>query len=828
MVGYLLQPIIQIENSDGKPLEGGKVYVYKLGITPPVLADTYFDFQGHLNTNPIILDSLGHCTIIAEDDTAYDVIIKNKDDELQFSIHNATVMGGSGEIVIENEPVSVIEGNGLKVEKETLLDGTIQYTVSNNAINPTDKGEANFVLGKDNYVESNYSFITGENNNLTGGSCSTVAGKNNNVEITNDHGDISVIGQNNEARGYFYGGAVVNGSYNKVTVSNEGASHGFTVQGSYNEIKNTNSLYDSIIVGSSNNIEAGENKSIFDSSIIGNQNRVNSMQYGLHLFGYNNDVETYIHNCGLIAGSYNSIDSTNRTNGVDNIVMLGNYNNQKVTTTGGGKIIGDYNTIDYLNYTTQFGPHTGEKYIVSTYNHNIFGVNNEIYAAGNNVSTIGTGNKVYGFYNSSIVGKDNKIGTSKTEAENSSEYNYECYLFGHNNTIDNVKNYDGSYGQVADIYILGTENNVKQHEYLTTIIGNNNESLQPTNPTDISYDYSTRNVIIGEYNTYTNLFRSSIIGARNDIKSRYNCQAISVLGYQNKTDVALAESQLRNTIIGDQNELSDTCSHDDAKANPQQHSTYDNYIIGYHNKMNSDGTSYGFIFGRAAKIENKTNKRDTKLVIGEQNEDKADNFLEIAKDTYTGTQGNILEVKYDDSIYYKYNGEMIQLKPSNDNLVLVSTDEGQPEYKTFDEMFELIEQGKYLVLVSGIPGVAFFFPVKSVTIDSIDFDGYDRIVSYKNDNTTEIIERKMVCAVDNVTQQLSQTFENIKKCLDNNGDVVVKLNIVGYNMYSLLHANAVTQEFILFSSTYIPNESTTPHTLTLKLNSDESIEIVEG
>lgn len=130
MVGYLLQPIIQIENSDGKPLEGGKVYVYKLGITPPVLADTYFDFQGHLNTNPIILDSLGHCTIIAEDDTAYDVIIKNKNDELQFSIHNATVMGGSGEIVIENPEVNVVAGEGIAVSSSRGLDGVITYTVA--------------------------------------------------------------------------------------------------------------------------------------------------------------------------------------------------------------------------------------------------------------------------------------------------------------------------------------------------------------------------------------------------------------------------------------------------------------------------------------------------------------------------------------------------------------------------------------------------------------------------------------------------------------------------------------------------------------------------
>lgn len=736
-MNYLLQPIIQIEDSNGNPLVGGKIYVYK-GNTQ-ILATLYSDFEGNLLNNPVILDSLGHAKILADADQLYTVIVKNSDDELQFSIENASIIGaGSGEIIIENPAVNVINGNGTYVLKTTLLDGTIQYKVSNNAINPTDKGEANFVTGKDNYVESNYSFVTGENNNLTGGSCSTVAGKNNTVEITNDYGDISVIGQNNEVNGYFYGGAVVNGSYNKVTVSDEGASHGFTVQGSYNEIKNTHSLYDSIIVGGVNKIEAGENKSILDSSIIGNQNRVNSMQYGLHLFGHNNDVNTYIHSCGLIAGINNTIDSTDRTTGVTNIVMLGNYNNQKVTSTVGSKILGDNNTIDYLTYTTQLGPHAGEKYILDSYNHNVFGQHNKIYAAGNNVSTIGEGNEVYGFYDSSVIGKSNKIGSSKTEAENSSQYNYNCYLFGHNNTIDNVKNYDGSYGQVADIYILGNENSVKQHEYFTTIIGNNNESLKPTNPTDITYDYSTRNVIIGEYNKYTNLFRSSIIGTENDIKSRYNCQAISVLGYQNKTDVALGASQLRNVIIGDSNELSDTCSHDDAKANPALHYTDSNCIIGYGNKMNSDGTSYGFIFGRAAKIENKTNKRDTKIVIGEHNEDKADNYLEIAKDTYTGTQGNVLEVKYDDSIYYKYNGEMVQLKPatyipselySSESAEYVEIANGKHGNETeFTMKMNVVDGVSNLVISAGSRGVYVYLDGK--------YSDADRIWAAANTDTT--------------------------------------------------------------------------------------------
>lgn len=616
-MNYLLQPIIQIEDSNGKPLVGGKVYVYKHGITPPVLADTYSDFSSHLNTNPIILDSLGHCTIIAEADTLYDVIIKDSNDLLQFSIVNASVIGGSGDITIENPPVEVKAGNGLKVDKTTLLDGTIQYKVSNNATNPTDKGDANFVLGKDNYAEGDYNLVQGENN-VTYGKSNTIFGyniKHNQAPLGNDYNLIN--GHSHETNGKF--------QYN-------------------------------IVNG-----------------------------YGLHV---DNDNDSYVTNNAIFCSTCN----------ITNADISDSF------------ITGDYTTI------TNVYIHSG----------NIQGCSN------------------------SIIGKNGqKSGVS-----------YPVVL-GYSNKL--IHDTDSTHGPSNNTVIGGYN---EDHYGYSTILGYSNKT----------YDYG--NYIFGQDNTSNGSY-TWILGSRNDVKNAYGTH---ILGDYNIVDYTTQDYNSNNvTIIG-------------------------NGLVNRSNNNTGNG----------------------KIVIGKHNEDNPDAFLEIAKGDDLSNPKNMLEIRHDDTIFYRYNNEMVQLKPTTDNLVMVSVEAGQPEYKTFDEMLELITQGKYLVLVSGIPGAAFFFPVKSVSNDSIDFDGYDRIVSYKNDNTTEIIERNMVCVVDNVTERLSQSFENIKKCLDDNGSVVVKLDIVGYNMYALLRANAVTQDFILFSSTYIPNESTTPHTLTLKLNSDESIEFSEG
>lgn len=127
-MNYLISPVIQLEDNDGKPLVGGKVYIYNHSTS--TLSDTYSDFDGSLNTNPVLLDSLGTCTIIADEGYFYDIEVKDSNDELLFTRLNVTPAGGSNTEIINKETV-VAAGNGISVTS-TPVNGTMKYTVSLN------------------------------------------------------------------------------------------------------------------------------------------------------------------------------------------------------------------------------------------------------------------------------------------------------------------------------------------------------------------------------------------------------------------------------------------------------------------------------------------------------------------------------------------------------------------------------------------------------------------------------------------------------------------------------------------------------------------------
>lgn len=101
-LGYLLEPFIQVNTIVGTPVVGAKIYVYK-GNTS-VLATTYSDFEGHLNTNPVRTNTLGNCTIIADDSISYDIEIRDALGLLLMSKKNITIgnaASGTGELVVE-------------------------------------------------------------------------------------------------------------------------------------------------------------------------------------------------------------------------------------------------------------------------------------------------------------------------------------------------------------------------------------------------------------------------------------------------------------------------------------------------------------------------------------------------------------------------------------------------------------------------------------------------------------------------------------------------------------------------------------------------------
>lgn len=109
-LGYLLDPTIQIQDDNGIPAAGAKIYIYEAGTTNP--ATTYRDFENHANTFPVLTDTLGNCTVIAYDGEYFDLVVNKFDDTLLFSKKNISVNAGAGAVPTD---VSVSAGYGIDV-----------------------------------------------------------------------------------------------------------------------------------------------------------------------------------------------------------------------------------------------------------------------------------------------------------------------------------------------------------------------------------------------------------------------------------------------------------------------------------------------------------------------------------------------------------------------------------------------------------------------------------------------------------------------------------------------------------------------------------------
>ena len=110
-LGYLLEPFIQVNTILGTPVVGAKIYVYKANTSN--LAVTYNDFEGHLNTNPIRTNTLGNCTIIADDNQTYDIEIRDALNILLMSKKNVSIVGTSG----QSSDITVDAGYGITVSR---------------------------------------------------------------------------------------------------------------------------------------------------------------------------------------------------------------------------------------------------------------------------------------------------------------------------------------------------------------------------------------------------------------------------------------------------------------------------------------------------------------------------------------------------------------------------------------------------------------------------------------------------------------------------------------------------------------------------------------
>lgn len=168
MLGYLLSPVLQIEDTNGRPLVNGKLYVYEANTSN--LATIYSNYEGTLNTNPAILDLVGHTTIIADDIMMYDITVKDKDDNLLFSAKDVAVGGEGGSASVSDVTVRA-GGNGI----------TVVQSVENNTKVFTVSIDYNFVASKTDLNAKQNVLTPGDNISISGDTISVTGLKTINV-----------------------------------------------------------------------------------------------------------------------------------------------------------------------------------------------------------------------------------------------------------------------------------------------------------------------------------------------------------------------------------------------------------------------------------------------------------------------------------------------------------------------------------------------------------------------------------------------------------------------------------------------------------------------
>lgn len=152
--GYLCNPFIQIEDTNGIPVVGGKVYVYDHDTQN--LSDIYSDFQGHRATNPVVLDELGNGNVIGLTTKVYDIVVKDKDDNLLMSKRNIMPVVFMDETSIVNPFITITGRNGILVDQYiSPEDQTQTFTIS---------PDLNILANK-NWVSANYATLNELHNN---------------------------------------------------------------------------------------------------------------------------------------------------------------------------------------------------------------------------------------------------------------------------------------------------------------------------------------------------------------------------------------------------------------------------------------------------------------------------------------------------------------------------------------------------------------------------------------------------------------------------------------------------------------------------------------
>ena len=126
--GYLLGPAPQFFDANGKPLVGGKLFVYIAGTTTKAV--TYSDFNRTENTSPVVLNDLGTCMLIVPSANLYKIVLYDRKGNLLITRDNVSV---SSEQQIIYTTANKVESSDSTVDVTATTDtdtGIITYDLS--------------------------------------------------------------------------------------------------------------------------------------------------------------------------------------------------------------------------------------------------------------------------------------------------------------------------------------------------------------------------------------------------------------------------------------------------------------------------------------------------------------------------------------------------------------------------------------------------------------------------------------------------------------------------------------------------------------------------
>lgn len=552
MLGYLLNPFIQVADTDGKPVPGAKIYVYLADTTTP--ATTYSDFEGTENTFPVLSDLLGNADVIAASDVLYDIVVNYPDDTLIFSKKGVGVSESSGAIPGVSQ---VVPGNGI------LVTGTASAPVV--SIDPSTVATQDDLATKMDNVTAGDN-ISIENGVISVTDRSELVGESP-IMITHEPGltvvslDPSVDFHTEVLAGTDLAVAT---SGNSVTVSvdTDSTSNGFHdfVAGTGNVIDDYtgNALVRENAVFGLNNTVSGE--SVQRVFVAGASNNIGS-SVDAAIFGYGNRIDSLAGRRNyrtILGGSYNTV-----TGATTDTIVVGE--GIRVFNGGENAVFGYGHTL-VSNYENLVGGSDNELRSGANYNvvggsHNVLTGNNvahnAVFGSRNTVTSDtsiigGSRNISYGMIGSLMVGNSNIL----------PDYNGNYYygaVIGESNTVSSWTNLVSNrelfmlgarnahtFGQASQSFLMGDGNTVSGNSatiHGSFLLGSSNSMVEAT---------MTDTILAGQNNSVisTTTVATILAGMRNTVANSGQLVATTLMGSGNSVKVSVPQNAGDGNFVG--------------------------------------------------------------------------------------------------------------------------------------------------------------------------------------------------------------------------------------------------------------------------------------